>query len=83
MVFVWRRVRHRRNRRGGGNICRSEDGGYPRPRPKQHLKIKTFYGYSENAVRTQLWRAVSVYCLLAIIREEVGAGREMGAAMPG
>ncbi len=44
---------------------------------KQHLKIKTFYGYSENAVRTQLWIAVSVYCLLAIIRKEVGADREM------
>lgn len=44
---------------------------------KQHLKIKTFYGYSENAVRTQLWIAVAVYCLLAIIRKEVGANREM------
>ncbi len=44
---------------------------------KQHLKIKTFYGYSENAVRTQLWIAVSVYCLLAIIRKEVGGNREM------
>ena len=44
---------------------------------KQHLKIKTFYGYSENAVRTQLWIAVAVYCLLAIIRKEVGADREM------
>ena len=44
---------------------------------KQHLKIKAFYGYSENAVRTQLWVAVVVYCLLAIIRKEVGADREM------
>ncbi|MDR1611503.1 MAG: hypothetical protein LBT97_01840, partial [Planctomycetota bacterium] len=41
------------------------------------LKIKAFYGHSENAVRTQLWIAVAVYCLLAIIRKEVGADREM------
>jgi IS4 transposase len=44
---------------------------------KQHLCIKSFYGYSENAVKTQLWIAVSVYCLLAIIRKELGADREM------
>lgn len=44
---------------------------------KQHLKIKTFYGYSENAVRTQLWIAVAVYCLLAIIRKEVRGDRDL------
>lgn len=44
---------------------------------KQHLRIKKFYGYSENAVRTQLWIAVAVYCLLAIIRKELGADREL------
>ena len=44
---------------------------------KQHLRIKKFYGYSENAVRTQLWVAVAVYCLLAIIRKELGAEREL------
>jgi len=44
---------------------------------KQHLKIKVFYGHSENAVRTQSWIAVAVYCLLAIIRKELGADREM------
>lgn len=44
---------------------------------KQHLKIKAFYGYSENAVRTQLWIAVSVYCLLAIIKKELKADREL------
>ena len=44
---------------------------------KQHLRIKKFYGYSENAVRTQLWIAVAVYCLLAIIRKELGAEREL------
>ena len=44
---------------------------------KQHLRIKRFYGYSENAVRTQIWIAVSVYCLLAIIKKEVGGDREL------
>lgn len=45
---------------------------------KQNLRIKEFYGYSDNAVRTQLWIAVSVYCLLAIIRKELGGDRELG-----
>jgi IS4 transposase len=44
---------------------------------KQHLKIKAFYGYTENAVRTQLWIAVTVYCLLAIIKKELKADREL------
>jgi hypothetical protein len=44
---------------------------------KQHLKIKVFYGYSENTVRTQLWIAVAVYCLLAIIKKELKADREL------
>ena len=44
---------------------------------KQHLRIKRFYGYSENAVRTQIWIAVSVYCLLAIIKKEVGGNRDL------
>jgi len=37
---------------------------------KQHLRIKTFYGRSENAVRTQIWIAVCVYALIAIIRKQ-------------
>lgn len=44
---------------------------------KQHLKIKCFYGYSQNAVRTQLWIGIAVYCLLAIIKKELGADREL------
>ena len=44
---------------------------------KQHLKIKTFYGHSENAVRTQIWIAVTVYCLLAIIKKELGGNRDL------
>jgi hypothetical protein len=38
---------------------------------KQHLRIKTFYGTSENAVKTQIWIAVSVYVLVAIIRKRL------------
>ena len=44
---------------------------------KQHLRIRCFYGYSENAVRTQIWIAVSVYVLLAIIRKELGIERDL------
>ncbi len=39
---------------------------------KQHLRIKSFYGTSENAVKTQIWIAVSVYVLVAIIRKRLG-----------
>jgi len=39
---------------------------------KQHLRIKAFYGTSENAVRTQIWIAVSVYVLVAIIKKKLG-----------
>ncbi len=39
---------------------------------KQHLRIKKFYGTSENAVKTQIWIAVSVYLLVAILRKELG-----------
>ena len=38
---------------------------------KQHLRIKAFYGTSENAVKTQIWIAISVYCLVAIVRQEL------------
>lgn len=38
---------------------------------KQHLRIKAFYGISENAVKTQIWIAVSVYVLIAIIRKRL------------
>jgi transposase len=39
---------------------------------KQHLRIKAFYGTSENAVKTQIWIAVSVYVLVAIMRKRLG-----------
>jgi hypothetical protein len=38
---------------------------------KQHLRIKSFYGTSQNAVKTQVWIAVSVYVLVAIIRKRL------------
>jgi hypothetical protein len=39
---------------------------------KQHLRIKAFYGTSQNAVKTQIWIAVSVYVLVAIVRKRLG-----------
>jgi len=38
---------------------------------KQHLRIKAFYGYSENAVKTHIWIAVSVYVLVAIVKKRL------------
>ena len=38
---------------------------------KQHLRIKAFYGTTENAVRTQIWIAVSVYVLVAIVKKRL------------
>ncbi len=38
---------------------------------KQHLRIKAFYGTSENAVKSQIWIAVSVYALVAIVRKRL------------
>ncbi|MGD0547419.1 MAG: IS4 family transposase [Terracidiphilus sp.] len=38
---------------------------------KQHLRIKAFYGTSENAVKTQIWIAVSIYVLAAIVRKRL------------
>ena len=38
---------------------------------KQHLRIKKFYGTSENAVKSQIWIAVSVYVLVAIVKKRV------------
>lgn len=39
---------------------------------KQHLRFKQFYGTSENAVKTQIWIAVSVYVLVAIVKKRLG-----------
>ncbi len=38
---------------------------------KQHLRINRFYGTSENAVKSQIWIAVSLYVLIAIVRKRL------------
>jgi len=38
---------------------------------KQHLRIKSFFGTSENAVKSQIWIAISVYVLVAIIKKRL------------
>jgi len=44
---------------------------------KQHLRIKAFYGTSENAVKTQIWIAISVYVLVAIAKKRLGLDRSL------
>jgi len=44
---------------------------------KQNLCIKSFYGTSENAVKTQVWIAISVYVLVAIVKKELGLKRSL------
>jgi IS4 transposase len=38
---------------------------------KQHLRIKAFYGTTDNAVKTQIWIAITVYVLVAIVKKEL------------
>jgi hypothetical protein len=45
---------------------------------KQHLRIKSFYGTSPNAVKTQVWIAICVYVLVAIVRKELKVERPLG-----
>jgi hypothetical protein len=44
---------------------------------KQHLRIKAFYGTTDNAVKTQVWIAISIYVLVAIVRKELGIDRSL------
>jgi IS4 transposase len=44
---------------------------------KQHLRIKAFYGTSDNAVKTQVWIAISVYVLVAIVKKELRVERSL------
>lgn len=44
---------------------------------KQHLRIKAFYGNSPNAVRTQIWIAISVYVLVAILAKRLNVNRDL------
>lgn len=42
---------------------------------KQHLKIKKFWGESENAVRIQIYTAITAYCMMAIVQKKMGINR--------
>ena len=44
---------------------------------KQHLYIKAFYGTSANAVKTQVWVALSVYVLVAIVKKQLGLDQSL------
>ena len=44
---------------------------------KQHLRIKSFFGTSENAVKTQIWIAISVYVLVAIIKKRLNLSTDL------
>ena len=44
---------------------------------KQHLRIKAFYGTSPNAVKTQIWIAISVYLLVAIAKKRLGIEQDL------
>lgn len=45
---------------------------------KQYLRIKAFFGTSQNAVKTQIWIAISVYLLVAILKKELRIDRSLG-----
>ena len=44
---------------------------------KQHLKIKKFYAYSENGIKTQIWTAICTYLLVAIIKKQLKIEKSM------
>ena len=44
---------------------------------KQHLRVKAFFGTTENAVKSQIWIAVSVYVLVAIVRKRLNLSRSL------
>ena len=49
---------------------------------KQHLHIRAFYGTSENAVKTQVWAALSVYVLVAIVKKQLGLDQSLHQILP-
>jgi Domain of unknown function (DUF4372)/Transposase DDE domain len=48
---------------------------------KQNLHIKSFFGTNDNAVRVQVWIAISIYVLVAIVRKELGVDRSLSAIL--
>ncbi len=50
---------------------------------KQHLRIKAFYGTSENAVKTQIWIAISVYIMVAILKKQMNLKQSLYTILQG
>lgn len=48
---------------------------------KQHLRIKAFFGTSENALKRQIWIAIAVYVLVAIVKKRLGCERSLYTIM--
>lgn len=44
---------------------------------KQHLRIKVFYGTTENAVKTQIWIAIATYVLVAVVKKQLNVNRSL------
>ena len=44
---------------------------------KQHLRIKSFFGTSENALKSQIWIAVTVYVLVAVVKKRLGISADL------
>ena len=44
---------------------------------KQHLRLRSFYGRSENAVRCQIWSAICAYLMVAIVKKQVKSGKTL------
>jgi hypothetical protein len=79
MVYVYRQTRffadHRSSARAHLSALRTTLSRQPQDQTffewiKQYLRIKVFYGTTQNAVKTQMWIAVSVYVLVAIIKND-------------
>ena len=49
---------------------------------KQNLKIKKFYGYSQNAVETQIWIAISTYLIVAIAKKKLNLKQPLHQILP-
>jgi len=61
-------------------VPRGEDGRKAILLPdwiKQHLRIRSFYGRSENAVRVQIWSAICAYLMVAIVRKQLNLQKSM------
>lgn len=61
----------------------AEIGGHDGPKYaiKQHLRIQAFVGYSANAVRTQIWTAISTYVMVAIVKKRLNVSASMHSLM--